>query len=79
MVCRFNARMPAIFCSWMISRRAALPFLAVDVFAVRSLLDSVVIPEEASLTEFRDQQVNDILEGAGFDSICLDLLAKYTL
>lgn len=79
MVRRFNSCMPAVLCSWMISRRAALPFLAVDVFAVRSLLDSVVIPEEASLTEFRDQQVDDILEGAGFDSICLPLLANYTL
>lgn len=53
MILRIHPSLPAILGRGMILRRPRLPFLSVEVLAVRALLDRVVVPEEATLTQLR--------------------------
>lgn len=56
----------------MISWRARLAWSRVQVLTVGSLLHRVIIPKETSLAKFRDEEVDDILEGARLDGVGLD-------
>lgn len=55
----------------MLWQRARLAFFAIEVLAVSSLLDGVVVPEEASGTQFWKKELDDVLERAGFHGVGL--------
>ena len=57
----------------MISSWSGLARPRGQILAVSTLWDSIIIPEEASLTELWNEKVNDVLEGTGFNSIGLKI------
>lgn len=62
MVSGINPGMPPILRGRMVSRRPRLPFLPVEILPKCPLLDGVVVPEESTLTEFRDEEIDDVFE-----------------
>lgn len=50
---------------------SGLAGLPIQVLTVGSLGHSIVIPEQASLAKLGNKEINDILEGAGLDCVCL--------
>lgn len=71
-----NTRIPPILRSRMISRRPRLSLLAIYILPIRSLGHGVVIVEETSPTEFREEQVDDVLECTRFDGVGLSYVSK---
>lgn len=71
-----NTRIPPILRSRMISRRPRLPLLAIHILPIRPLGHGIVLVEESSPAQFGEEQVDDVLECAGFDGVCLYTLVR---
>lgn len=71
MIRSIDARLPSVLGGRVLGQRAALALLAVEVLPVGSLLDGVVVPEETPPAKFRDEKLDDVFEGAGFDGVGL--------
>lgn len=67
-----DARIPPVLRRRMVLARSGLARRPVDVLAVRASRHSIVVPEEPTTTQLREQQVDDVFEGAGFDGVGLD-------
>lgn len=79
MVCRVNPSSPPILRSGMVSRRTRLAWPGKEVLSICSLLNSIVIPEETTTTQLREEEVDDLLEGLRLDYICLNGLSDRSL
>lgn len=55
----------------MIISWPGLTRLRVQVLAIRTLRHAIVVPEKTSASQLGDQKINDILEGARLDRVCL--------
>lgn len=71
-----NTRIPPILRSRMISRRPRLSLLAIHILPIRPLGHSIVLMEESSPAQFGDEQVDNVLECAGFDGVGLSYVSK---
>lgn len=71
MVSGINSCIPPVLRRRVIRRRSRLTLLPINVLTIRSLLDGIVIPEEAALAKFRNKEVDDFLERARFHRVCL--------
>lgn len=71
MILLINPSIPPILRSRMISRRTRLSSLSIDVLPIRALRHGIVIPEESAAAQFREEQVDDFFEGAGFYGVGL--------
>ena len=63
---------PAICRRWVRLFRIAQPRGLIDVLAVRAAGDGVVVPEESSGAQLREEERDDIVEGAWLDCVCLE-------
>lgn len=68
---RIHTRIPPILRSRMVCSWTRLTSSCIQVLAVRSLGHCVVIPEETSFAELRNEQIDDIPERAWFDNVRL--------
>ena len=72
LVCR-HYRLPSETRSYVFRRGAALPRLLIEVLPIGSAGHRVVIPEKASLSKLRKQELDDVFERLGEESIRLVL------
>jgi hypothetical protein len=60
----------------MVCMGTRLARLSIQVLTIRPFRNGIVIPEKTALTKLGNQEVDDILEGAGFDCVRLLTLIK---
>ena len=71
MVFLLNACIPPILRSRMVLAWPRLPRRAIQVLSICASRDSIVVPEETTTTQFRQEEVDNVPERAGFDSVGL--------
>jgi hypothetical protein len=62
MIFRLNPSLPPISRRDMLIQRPFLALLRVKVLPICSTGHSIIVPEHASCPEFREQEIDDILE-----------------
>lgn len=78
MISSVNSCLPPIFRRRVIIPRARLVRRRVQIFAVCSFLYRIIIPEQTATAQFRDQQIDDVLERAWLDRISLRFMSATT-
>lgn len=77
MIRRFNSGLPSIFCGRMRIERPLLSFSQIHVLAIRASWDSIIIPEQASPSQFRNQKLCNVDKRPWFDCVRLGAVSKW--
>ena len=66
-----NPRLPPVRGGNMLIKRPLLARRGIEILSVRAVLHRVVVPENATLPELGEEQLDDIDKGAGLDGVGL--------
>lgn len=66
-----DIRFPSIPSCHMFVQRPFLPFLPVEILTVGSVRNGVVGPEKSTCTKLGQEELGNVLERRGKESVCL--------
>jgi hypothetical protein len=66
-----NTGIPSVLESRVVRMGTRLAGQRVKILTVSSLGNGIVIPEQTALAQLGNEQIDNLLEGAGLDGVCL--------